>query len=89
VPTPTQQGIDQWTHRRRRLRGWFWVYLLISIVSAILFVRSFQSRDPYIFAILLAIPLFSLRQAWRMDRQIVDCDKHIRAPIITEIKEKS
>jgi len=84
----TEQGLNEWRLRRHQLRRWFWIYLAIAATSAVLFILSFQSRDPYIFAILLAIPLISLRQAWRMDRQIVECDKHIRAPIITEIKEK-
>jgi len=90
VPTPTQQGLDQWYLRRRTLRRWFWVYLLISAIGAFLFVRSFRSPNPYEFALFLLIPLIALRQAWRMDRQIVACDRHIREnqPMIAS-KEKS
>jgi peptide-methionine (S)-S-oxide reductase len=78
----TTQGRDHWQFRRRRLRFWFWVYLLIALFGSLYFIHSFQTRDPYVFAILIAIPLFALRQAWRMDRQIVQCDSHLFLPII-------
>ena len=82
VIAPTPQALEQWQLLRSKLRRWFWVYLIVAIISAIVFIRSFHTRDPYVFAILVTIPLISLRQAWRMDRQIVECEKHIRAPII-------
>jgi hypothetical protein len=87
VRIPTTQGIDQWLIRRRNLRRWFWIYLAIAAIGALLFIRNFQSGDPYLFAIFLLISLLSLRQAWRMDRQIVECDKHM--PMIIEYKEKT
>jgi hypothetical protein len=94
VPIPTQQGLDQWRLQRQRLRRWFWIYLLISAIGAFSFVQSFRSPDPYAFALLLLIPLMGLRQAWRTDRQIVACDRHIREnqPIIKgtdKLEEKS
>ncbi len=75
---PTPQAIQQWHHQRRRLRRWFWVYLSVSAIGAIFFLRDFPPRDPYTFALLFLIPLLGLRQAWRMDRQIVLCDKRLR-----------
>ena len=47
-------------------------------MSAAVFIHNFQTRDPYLFAILAIIPLLSLRQAWRTDRQIVLCDRRAR-----------
>jgi hypothetical protein len=86
VHVPTAQGIDQWLIRRRSLRRWFWIYLATAAIGATLFIRNFQSGDPYLFAVFLLISLLALRQSWRTDRQIVECDKHM--PIITESKEK-
>ncbi len=84
VTVPTQQALDQWLRHRRTLRRWFWIYLLITAISAFFFLRSFRAPDPFGFAILLTIPLICLRQAWKTDRQIVACDRHIRQyePII-------
>jgi len=79
---PTQQGLDRWRFRRRRLRRWWWGYLVVSMAGLIAFVKSSETHDPYLFAVLLSIPLIGLRQAWRVDRQIVECEKHIREPII-------
>jgi hypothetical protein len=81
----TGQGLEYWMQHRKRLRRWFWLYLLISAIGAFFFVRSFRFPDPYTFALLLLIPLIGLRQAWRTDRQIVACDRHIREnqPIIS------
>ncbi len=94
VLTPTPQALNQWRLQRQRLRRWFWIYLLISAIGAFFFVRAFRSPDPYMFAVLLLIPLIGLRQAWRTDRQIVECDRHIREnqPIIegtNKLEEKS
>ena len=87
--SPTPQALDHWRLRRRRLRRWFWTYLLVAALGAFLFVRGFHSPDPYYFAILLLIPLLALRQAWKTDREIVACERHIREtePIIP-LKEK-
>lgn len=82
MPIPTEQGLEQWRFRRRRLRRWWWVYLTISVAGLIAFIKNCESSDPYLFAVLLCIPLIGLRQAWRIDRQIVECDKHIHEPII-------
>jgi uncharacterized membrane protein len=74
------------------LRRWWWIYLLISVAGAILFIRNFQARDPYSFAILLLIPLLALRQAWRTDRQISACDHHIRqitSPVVPPLAPAS
>jgi peptide-methionine (S)-S-oxide reductase len=93
VLTITPQGYEQWVRRRGRLRRWFWVYLGLGVVGSGVFLHGFGGRDPYIFAILLAIPLISLRQAWRMDRQIVVCDERLRRlvaePIIDPKQENS
>jgi integral membrane sensor domain MASE1 len=86
MPIPTPQALAHWRFRRSRLRLWWWIYLLISVAGAILFIRNFQARDPYTFAILLLIPLLALRQAWKTDRQITLCDQHLKAPMI-ESKE--
>jgi peptide-methionine (S)-S-oxide reductase len=85
MPQVTEQGRDHWVSNRRNLRAWWWGYLFFACVGAAVFVSSFQTRDPYLFAILLLIPLLALRQAWRIDRQIVASNQHLRdnAPIIT------
>jgi hypothetical protein len=79
----TAQGLEYWKIRRATLRRWFWVYLCIAAIGAFFFVRSFRAPDPYGFAMLLLIPLVSLRQAWKMDRQIVACDAQIRSALPT------
>ena len=57
---------------------WFWAFFLLAAGSAYLFVHQHDTLDTYGFVVLLMIPFLSLRQAWKMDRQIAACDRHLR-----------
>jgi hypothetical protein len=70
----TSQGVEHWTHLRRRLRRQWWGYLVIGLIGTIFFIHDLPPHEPVGFAVLLLIPIISLRQAWRVDRQIVACN---------------
>jgi hypothetical protein len=55
----------------------WWLYLVVGLVGTFWFIRDLPPRDPLVFAVLLLIPLLSLRQAWKIDRQIVACDARL------------
>ncbi len=73
----TDQGIATWHRLRRRLRRQWWGYLVVALVGTFWFVRDMPPREPVGFAVLLLIPIVSLRQAWKVDRQIVACNVRI------------
>jgi hypothetical protein len=49
--------------------------MALAVIGTVWFIRSLPPRDPMMFSVLLPIPLISLRQAWKIDRQIVACKK--------------
>ncbi len=57
-----------WNDLRRRTRWHFWAWLALAVVSTSMFCGAWPYRDPLTFAVLLLVPLMSLRQAWRADR---------------------
>jgi peptide-methionine (S)-S-oxide reductase len=83
MTTPTEQGRHRWRREMDRLRWWWWFYLALALAGTTLFLRSLHTPDPYLFAVLLLISLLSLRQAWRIDREIRRC-KASTEPRITD-----
>jgi hypothetical protein len=75
---PTSDGLLKWQSHRRSLRRWWWFYLAIAVVGGVWFIRNLTVGDSNLFAALLLIPLIALRQAWKTDRQLVECDREFR-----------
>jgi hypothetical protein len=77
MPAPTPDGLLKWRSHRRSLRRWWWFYLAIAVTGGVWFIRNLTVGEPDFFAVMLLIPLIALRQAWKTDRQIVECDRRL------------
>jgi hypothetical protein len=75
--TVTTEGIAHWQSLRGRLRRQWWIYFVVAVIGTFWFVRDFPPRDALGFAVLLLIPIISLRQAWKVARQIAACDARL------------
>jgi hypothetical protein len=76
------EGTRHWRQHRTRLRRLWWIYLIVGLFGTFWFIGDLPPRDPLVFAVLLLIPILSLWQAWKVDRQIVSCDARL-AELIT------
>ena len=66
--TLLNSGVDPWDRLGRRLRVQFWLWTTVAVLGTALFCRGLPYHDGVTFAVLLLVPLLTLRQAWRADR---------------------
>lgn len=74
---PESQSLHEWQACRRRARRSWLLSIAVAALGTLWFLRSYQRAEPTLFALLLLIPLLSLRAAWRHDRVIRACNARI------------
>jgi peptide-methionine (S)-S-oxide reductase len=74
---------EPWLALRRSVRRQWWAWMAAATVGTVLFCRGLPYHDGMSFAVLLLLPIVSLRQAWRADRQLRACDAGLESGMST------
>ena len=72
-----------WDRLHRRARREFWGWLVAALVATAAFCGGWPYHDALPFAVMLLLPLVSLRQAWRADRLLRAADDRLQSGMAT------
>ena len=82
----TSDAFEPWVRLRRRNQRQFWIWLGVAAVTTVWFCHGLPYRDSVSFAILLLLPVVSLRQAWRAERAVRAASGGLESAMSTDTK---